>query len=186
MRFDLIHSGYAAQYPDATLPELIKLKDSRKMDPKRQKPFGYSSFNARSEEITSKWTFKSAWKNADRCIIPITRIYENANMDEAPPEFKNKSYKLNLEHTAYLGCIYARIERKDQELYSFSIVTMSSEGHRIRKEIWHERMPVLLNQSEAEIWMDPKFPADAAWNMIKQYPGNEFQIEPWIKTKKAA
>jgi len=36
----------------------------------------YSTFNARLETVNERPTFKSAWKKAQRCLIPMAGYYE--------------------------------------------------------------------------------------------------------------
>lgn len=188
MRFDLIHPGYLSQerYKHFTIAEIAAKKNSRAINPDTGEKWGYDAYNARSESIATKWTFKDAWRAAQRCVIPTTRFLERPNMKEAPSEFKNREWKVCLSEHRYFGCIWDRIERFGEALESCAIVTLTSEGHPIIRSIWHERMPVLLTAAEAMEWVNPATPMTRIKQLIKQLEPQYITLEEWIRPKKTA
>lgn len=46
----------------------------------------YSTFNARSEEFTTKPTFRDAWKKGKRCLCVVTNFYEWKTLDQKGKE----------------------------------------------------------------------------------------------------
>lgn len=180
-RFDLIPRDYMSNLRDASIADLVKLKNSRKKSPMSGKPTGYSSWNARVESIQDLFSFRMAWNQNRRAIIPITAFLERPNEDDTPDEFKNKEFLLSLDMLSGLGCVWDVIERQGEKLYSFAIVTQDSDGHRIRKEIHHIRMPTLLTLEESGQWIDPKVGADQAHALVYQFPGEKMKIAEIIR-----
>jgi putative SOS response-associated peptidase YedK len=186
MRFDLIPPGYMADHPEMTLAEVIKKKNSRAINPDTQKKWGYDSYNARSETIATTWSFKSAWKAGRRCIMPAVRFKERPNMDDAPREFKGREWQVNLHQRFYFGCIWERLERNGQALESCAIVTLDSVGQSKIRAIWHERMPVLLNDDEALEWLNPATPLPRIKELVKQLGPEWMDLEEKVRVPKSA
>jgi putative SOS response-associated peptidase YedK len=185
-RFDLIVRDYRSKLKEATIADLVKLKNSRKKDPKTGRPTGYSSWNARVETIHDLFSFRMSWNYNRRGVVPITAFLERPNEEDTPPDFKNKEFKIDLAEPAWLGMVWDKIERQGEELYSFAIVTRDSDGHRIRKELHHIRMPTLLTTAEAEEWLNPNTAADRAFDLVDQYPGELMKFTEMVKEPKKA
>lgn len=176
-RFDMIAPYFLAQHKEAkTIAEIEKLKNSTKKD-ERGRPISYPTWNARMESIQDKVTFALPWNSNQRAVIPITSFYERPNEQDTPAEFKNREFEIFLEQLTWLGVIWERVELSGEELYSFAIPTMPSDGHKIMREIHHVRMPTLLTEAEALEWMDPNVGADRAVNLIDPYPEGELTIK---------
>ncbi len=95
-------------------------------------------FNARSETINEKATFKTAWRN-HRCLIPASCFYE-----------KNYRLKAN-SHTFWIGAIWDRWTGCDgSEIDSCAILT--TEPNSLVKPL-HSRMPVVIPEGLEEEWM---------------------------------
>jgi hypothetical protein len=52
----------------------------------KDKKVSYSTFNARSEEFTTKPAFRAAWKRGQRCLIVTDGFYEWKKLDEKGKE----------------------------------------------------------------------------------------------------
>jgi putative SOS response-associated peptidase YedK len=51
---------------------------------------------------------------------------------------------------------------RGEKLDSCTVITLSSEGHALLKSIRHERIPLILTESQVGTWLDPKIsPAQA-------------------------
>src|SRR5207237_564170 len=149
-----------------------KLKNSTKTD-ERGRRISYPTWNARSESIHDKVTFAAPWNANQRAVVPITSFYERPNEKDTPPEYKNREFEIVLAQLTWLAVIWERVELGGEELYSFAIPTMPSDGHKIMREIHHIRMPTLLTESEALEWLDPTVGADRALELIDQFPEAE-------------
>jgi putative SOS response-associated peptidase YedK len=176
MRWDLMPRDYLAAYPEMKLSEAVRKKDSRKENPDTGKPWGFEAYNARVETLRTRFSFKTAWKEGRRCIIPAEAIKERPNMDNAPFKFKGKEYEIALDKPYYLGAIWDKWERQGEALYSCSVITMDSKGLRKIEDIWHERHPLLLDEAQAEAWLDPATTPAQAFAMIRQLDDSHMQV----------
>lgn len=189
MRFDMLYQGYVDQpwFKDMTLQEIATKKGSKAVrDKLTGEKWGYDSYNARSETISRRETFKEAWNAGSRGVIPVLRFLERANMKEAPKEFQNREWKIRLAQVFYFGCIWGRVHKAGESLESCSVVTLTSEGHPKIRPIWHERMPVLLTADEALEWLDAETPMTRIKELVKQLGGEWMDLEEHIRPKKAA
>ncbi len=178
MYWDLIPKWYQ---PQAALSEVKKLKKSQAINPKTNTKIGYSSYNARIESIVQKPTFKSAWLNGRRFVTPAKAFRERANMDEAPPEYKNREYNVYLDSTKYLAGIYEIWSNGKEELISCSIITTSSIGNKVIQGIYHERCPIILEGFEVEEWLDPNITPEMALKMCKLISSDKISAEKHLK-----
>ena len=104
MRWDLIPRGFL--YSESlTLAEAIRKKNSRAVNPKTGKTWGFSSYNARIETVETLWTFKEAWRDRNRGAIPIEAFRERPDMDGMPEEFKGREYEIRLDQTYFLAAL---------------------------------------------------------------------------------
>jgi putative SOS response-associated peptidase YedK len=186
MRWDLIPRDYLSEYPELTLAELIKKKNSRAKNPDTQKPWGYDSFNGRKETLASRPTFRRSWKEGKRCVMPAVAFQERANMEGAPAEFKNRSWQVELDRPVFMGGIWDRIERHGESLDSCTIITMDSGGHEKLRSIWHERHPLILTEDQVEEWLEPKTPMERARQMVMQFDPDRMTVTEIIKKPKSA
>ena len=81
--------------PTTQIPVLRYLDSQRRFDmmrwglvPTWSKEIGtWATFNARSEELAGKPTYRGAWKAARRCVIPASSFFEWKKLDaSAKPE----------------------------------------------------------------------------------------------------
>ena len=177
MRWDLIPSFYL-QSEKLTVAEVIKRKNSRAKNPATGKSWGFSSYNARIESVRTLPSFRRPWENSQRCIISVDAFRERPNMDDAPKEFKGREYEINLPQTMFFGGLWDSWQGKDGEiLNSCTVITTSSEGIEPLRKIWHERVPILFNDHDAEIWMDPKTTPERAFKICQPILGDELEVK---------
>ncbi len=156
MRWDLIPKDFLWN-EKLTLAETIKKKNSRAKNPQTGKSWGFSSFNARVETVTTLWSFRKPWNDRHRCALPVAAFKERPNMEEAPKEFQGKEYEIALNGVFYLGGIYDTwVSATGESLDSCTVITLSSEGNSKLRSIWHERIPLILEEANVEEWLDPK------------------------------
>jgi len=185
MRWDLVPRDYMEEHPEYDLATVLKKKNSRAKNPDTQRPWGFDSFNARKETLTSRPAFRQSWKEGLRCVMPAIGFQERANMEGAPAEFKNRSWAIDLDGIYYMGGIYDVWERKDERLESCTIITMDSEGHSKLRAIWHERHPLILREDQVDEWLDPSTSPDQARQMVMQFDSGKMSLSEIIKKPKS-
>ena len=182
MRWDFMSRDYLAAYPQFNLAEALRKKDSRKENPDTGKPWGFEAYNARMETLRTRFSFKAAWKEGRRCIIPATAFKERPNMEGAPLKLRGREYEINLDQPYFLGGIWDKWERGEESLYSCAVITMDSAGLKKITDIWHERHPFLMTREQADAWLDPATTPTGAYKMIRQLDDAHMDVRE-INTK---
>jgi putative SOS response-associated peptidase YedK len=111
-------------------------------DPK----LGYRNINTRSETISSKPSFKNAFKKR-RCLIPANGFYE-LRKDENKTPFR--IFFKNEKLFALAGIWETWKDAENKIINSFSIIT--TEPNSLSKDI-HNRMPVILKPEDEQSWL---------------------------------
>jgi putative SOS response-associated peptidase YedK len=102
-------------------------------------------FNARSEEIVSKPSFRVAIRK-QRCVIPATFFIEGTEADGWKKPYCIKPRKMNV---FFFAGIYEHWVNKQtgEVVPTFSIIT--TEANEVLKWVTHKRSPVLLSPDSA-------------------------------------
>ena len=119
--------------------------------PKWSKEFKskYATFNARIESIKSKPSYQNAWRQRQRCVIPMSGYYEwrNGDNNTGTPQ-KQAFYISDLNDGLLLAAgIY---EIWGEQNLSCSMLTQPAS--QLLAGI-HQRMPVLLTSRTIEQWL---------------------------------
>lgn len=135
-------------------------------DPK----IGYKMINARAEGIEQKPSFKIPLKRK-RCLIMADGFYEWHKPDKKtkiPYYFRLKSG----EPFAFAG-LWDLWQNGDQKLKTFTIITTSP--NELMEPI-HNRMPVILRESNETRWLDPEITdPDYILPLLKPYTADEME-----------
>ena len=117
--------------------------------------------NARSESIVEKPMFKSAFEKR-RCLLPAHGFYEWSGDGRS-----KKCHWIGREDGApfALAGVWDFWEGHGGAIESFAIVTTGPSEQMSRI---HDRMPVMLNNRDFEIWLGS---ADEAESLLHAYPG---------------
>jgi putative SOS response-associated peptidase YedK len=112
----------------------------------------YSLINAKSEEITEKRSYKGAFEKR-RCIVPLSSFFEWKKTEKGPK--KPFCIRLKNEPIMSIAGVWEHWKSKDetQEVFSFAMIT--TEANEFMQNI-HTRMPVILDRSDEERWLDPE------------------------------
>lgn len=102
-------------------------------------------FNARSETLHEKPSFKESWQRKRRCIVPATHFYEWNTHDKG--QKGRTPYIVSLSNTPILG--FAGLWSKTANGVSYTIITKDAVSPI--KDI-HPRMPVMLTPDMFEKW----------------------------------
>jgi putative SOS response-associated peptidase YedK len=128
-----------------------------------------STYNARSETVASKPSFRDAWKNAQHCIIPVEAFFE--------PDWRSgKAIATRIAGTngAPLGIagLWSSWKSPKDVVYSFTMLTINADGHALmcqfHKPVDEKRMVVILPPDSFDAWLRAK-PQDSM-DFMRQYP----------------
>ena len=115
------------------------------------------TFNARSETMAEKPTFRDAWKKR-RCILPVSGYYEwTGEPGDKQPFFFHRSD----ESPLILAGLWETWKHGDNVVDSCTVITRPSSGIL---SSYHHRMPVFLDPDNVMTWL--KGPESAAQAMI--------------------
>jgi putative SOS response-associated peptidase YedK len=111
--------------------------------------FKLTTFNARHETCAGTSTFREAFRKR-RCIVPASAWFEWSG--EGTPKPKFRFARADGQPLWFAG-LWDRVATSDAgEVASFTILTGPSAGELAR---YHERAPVILEEAEWPVWLDP-------------------------------
>lgn len=138
----------------------------------------YSTFNARSEEFTTKPAFRDAWKNGQRCLVVTDGFYEWKKIDEKGKEKQPYAIAMHDDRQMVMAGLWARWKdpKTGEEIQSCTILTTSSNG--VMGEL-HNRMPVILDEADWPKWLGEE-PAsnEELLAMLKPCPDEWLKVWP--------
>lgn len=134
-----------------------------------------STYNARTETVASKPSFRNAFKNGQFCIVPASIIYEPSYETGKPVR-----QAISAKGGSPLGVAGIWESKKADNgltLFSFSMLTINADTHpmmrRMHKPTDEKRMVVMLRPDQYDGWLNCTV-SDAADYFI-QYPANALQ-----------
>lgn len=130
------------------------------------------TYNARSETVDTKATYRGAWAAGQRCIIPAEAIYE-PNYETGRPV----RWCISLASGAPMGIagIYTTHTNAEGEVvFAMSMLTVNADDHEFMRQFHapeHEkRMVVILKPEDFDGWLTCPV-AEAKERYCKQYLG---------------
>ncbi len=131
----------------------------------------YPTHNARIETVESKPTFRNAWKNNQRCLIPMTGYYEWTG-----PKGAKKKWYITDKDTD--GLVVAGLwEHWGESNLSTTMITREADVYMAKV---HHRMLVYLTPNSAQAWMSGEMTKDEALNLEKPnviyFPASEVDL----------
>lgn len=133
---------------------------------------GFKLINARSEEMASKPSFRSAFKRR-RCLIPADGFYEWQTIGKAKQPIH---FRLKDEAPFAFAGLWEHWQKDADVIESCTIIT--TEANDIVRP-YHNRMPVILPTADFSTWLDPK-PTDPAvlLELMRPFPAAEMLAVP--------
>ena len=145
------------------------------------------TYNARTETVTSKPSFRNAYKRAQFCIIPVTSFYE-------PNYETGKAVRWEIADADGGPLGIAGIWEHKQDgpnglpLLSFSMLTINADEHPLMKRFHkpgdEKRMLVILRPDQYDEWMH--CPVDEAPSFFEPYPAERLMAHAAPKPTKSA
>lgn len=116
---------------------------------------GFKCINARAETIATSPSFRGPYKRSQRCLVPASGFYEW----ETRPDGKQPFYFTSPEKSllAFAGLWDTWKQPDGTSLLSYTIVTTAPNDFVKR---FHDRMPVVLEESDYRRWLSGEDPRD--------------------------
>ncbi len=135
---------------------------------------GSKMFNARSETLTEKVSFKNLIKRK-RCLIPATSFYEWKTIEGSKKKQKHKISLKNNNYFLFAGLWDNWVEPiSKQRITSSTIITC--EPNSKMAEI-HNRMPVIFEIDSKNYWLDGGISDLELLNLLKPIDSDKILIE---------
>ncbi|MEM0925079.1 MAG: SOS response-associated peptidase, partial [Planctomycetota bacterium] len=134
---------------------------------------GNRMINARAETVHEKRSFKSAFQKR-RCLIPADGYYEWQATNGAKQPYLIERPNSTVFAMAGLWESNRKLGRSAEEpLNSCTIITTNANETTSRV---HDRMPVMLEQSSWDTWLDPNTRPDDLRSLLKPAPEDWFRL----------
>ena len=131
-----------------------------------------STYNARSETVAAKPSFRDAWKRGQHCIIPADAIY-------GPDWRSGKAIATRIEHVdgepmGIAGLWSSWKSPKGDTVFSYTMLTINAEGHglmrQFHKPVDEKRMVVILPPDRYRDWL--RAAPEQSKNFLLAYPAD--------------
>jgi putative SOS response-associated peptidase YedK len=118
--------------------------------------FGRRTYNARSETVHEKPSFRDAWRHGRRCVIPAEAIYE-PNW-ETGRAVRWRIARADGAPLAIAGLWNLWRGPDGRSIPTFTMLTVNADGHalmqRFHKPGDEKRMVVILDDADIDAWLD--------------------------------
>lgn len=136
----------------------------------------YPSFNAISEDVQTKATYREAWVKGQRCLIPVSSFTEWQHQPIPGKKAVNKiPYRIGTkEPTFSLGGLWT------ETALGYRTYTILTTKANPMMEVIHntkKRMPVIIPRDMEEFWLSPTLGLDKAKWLCDPYPESEMVAE---------
>lgn len=136
-----------------------------------------STYNARSETVAEKPSFRDAWKRGQRCIIPAAVIFEpDWRSGKAIPA---KIMRADGEPMGIAGLWASWKSPKGDYVLSFTMLTINADAHGLMRQFHmptdEKRMVVILPESLYADWLGVK--AGGEREFLTPYPAESLVAE---------
>jgi len=136
---------------------------------------GRNTYNARSETVATKPSFRDAWSKSRHCIIPAVAIYE--------PDWRSgKAVSTRIARAdgrpmGIAGLWDSWRQGDGSWLHSFTMLTINADKHELmrqfHKPVDEKRMVVILPEGAYAAWLDA--PAERSMEFMHPFPAERLQ-----------
>lgn len=137
----------------------------------------WPSFNAISEEVETKATYKDAWANGQRCLIPVTSFTEWQHVPvpgKKTPDKVPYNIRVKNEDIFLLGGIW-----QDTHLGYRTYTILTTKANPLMAVIHNtkKRQPVIIPHDMVEYWLSPTLDNDHAKLLCDAIPDRDMEAE---------
>ena len=143
----------------------------------KDEKISYSTFNARSEDFTTKPAFRDAWKRGQRCLVVTDGFYEWKKIAVAVKEKQPYAIAM-VDGMMVMAGLWAKWKDRKSggEVLSCTILTCAPND--VMAEL-HDRMPVILAESDWPKWLGETMASeDELLALLKPCPDEALKIWP--------
>jgi putative SOS response-associated peptidase YedK len=134
---------------------------------------GYSTINARAEELADKPMYREAFRKR-RCLIPADAFYEWQKVDAKTRQ--PYAFALAADQPYAFAGLWETWKPRDAEpLETFTIVT--TDPNELVERVYN-RMPVILDPGDYGRWLDPGDPARLPSDLLRPLPAERMVSWP--------
>ena len=132
---------------------------------------GNRMINARAETVARKPAFREPFQKR-RCLVPADGFYEWRRMGGARDPYL---LKMRDGHTFAFASVWDRWGRDVARIESCAILTTGANA--LLAPI-HDRMPVILDRSDYDLWLDPEAREEDLQRILRPFPATEMMAVP--------
>lgn len=138
---------------------------------------GRNTYNARSETVATKESFRDAWRQARHCIIPAVAIYEPDWRSGKP--IPTRISRADGQPMGIAG-LWDRCRTPQGEVvHSFAMLTINADRHEVMN-LFHQstrekRMVVILEPEQFGGWLQA--PANRSMDYLLPFPAEGLRVE---------
>ncbi len=130
---------------------------------------GRPMFNARSETVSAKPTFRDSFERR-RCLVPADGFYEwRGRRGERRPSYFNRADGRPMMFAGLWERWSPDTLGSDRPTCAFTILTTAA--NELVAGV-HDRMPVILEETSFALWLDPRTPTSALSSPLASYPAD--------------
>lgn len=170
----LIRRPRAADSADDAVPALEAVPAMFGLLPHwaKDRKLARSTFNARSETVREKPSFRDAWRNRQHCIIPADAIYEpDWRSGKAVP---TRIARTDGEAMGIAGLWSWWKSATGEAVYSYTMLTINADAHELMRCLLRpgdeKRMVVILAQGCYDYWLDAT--PERSMEFMRPYPAD--------------
>lgn len=136
------------------------------------------TYNARSETVAEKPSFREAWRRGQHCIVPAVSFFE--------PDWRSgKAVPTRIRradgHPMGLAGLWSWWKSPDGDLvHSFTILTINADEHLLmrlfHRPVDEKRMVVVLPEEHYDDWLNA--PPELSMGFMCAYPADRLCAEP--------
>lgn len=133
--------------------------------------YGRRTYNARSETVAEKPSFRASWKAGRRCIVPAECVFE-------PCWETGRAVRWAIERPGRvpmgIAGIYAKWRGPEgRDVFTFAMLTVNADDHpvfrRMHRPGEEKRMVAILSEGDYGRWLS--CPVDEAVLLLAPWPG---------------
>jgi putative SOS response-associated peptidase YedK len=135
------------------------------------------TYNARSETVANKPSFREAWRKAQHCIIPVDAFFDPDWRSGKPlPACISRA---DSEPMGLAGLWSSWKSPQGELIHSFTMLTINAEQHplmnKFHKPADEKRMVVILPPEHYGPWLQAN--ADQSRAFLRQFPASLLKVE---------